>query len=99
MKYIDHYEIEYRRQGGSWEHVGNVYPDYHWQIVRPWYLLGLVRRPKLVSPATAALRAHCRSLDVAFALTDKSGQDQFRIWQWDRCGGRLTRHFLDGHRS
>ncbi len=47
MEYINHFEIESKRPGGRWEHVGNCYPKYQWRIWRPWYLLWL-RKQKII---------------------------------------------------
>jgi hypothetical protein len=92
VTYIDHYEIEYRRQGDDWEHVGDVYPMYQWRIVRPWHFLWLVRRPRIVNNALAtALRARCQATDAALALIGGDARDHYRVWRWDRRGSRLTK--------
>ena len=96
MKYIDHYEIQYRRHGGDWEHVGNVYPHYEWRIARPWFFLGLISRPTIVNSAlAAALRARCQATDAALALIAGDARDHYRIWRWERRGRQLTKH-IDG---
>lgn len=101
MRYIDHYEIEYKRRGGDWEHVGNVHPGYQWRVVRPWFLLFFFAWPKIVNNATAAaLRARCQATDAALALIGGDARDQYRIWRWECRGRRLTRHIegrFDGH--
>jgi len=99
--YIDHYEIEYKRHGDDWEHIGNVYPGYQWQAVRPWFLPFLFARPTIVNNVTAAaLRARCQATDAALALIGGDARDHCRIWRWERRGRRLTRHIegrFDGH--
>lgn len=93
MKYIDHYEIEYRRHGGEWELVGNVYPGYQWRSTRPWFFLGLICWPRIVNnAAVAALRARCQATDVALALSAGDMRDHCRIWRWERKGRSLTKH-------
>jgi len=100
VKYIDHYEIQYRRHGGGWECVANVYPRYEWRTVRPWFFFGLISWPKMVNAAAAALRAYCQATDVALALIGGDARDRYRIWRWERRGRRLTKQIdgqLDGH--
>ena len=69
VKYVDRYEIEYRRDDGPWERVAEVYPKYRWRTVRVWLLLGLICRAKIVNNAeAAALRARCEATEIALGL-------------------------------
>ncbi len=92
MKYIDRYEIEYRRDDGSWEHVAEVYPDYRWRATRIWLLLGLICRAKIVNNAkAAALRARCEAAKIALGLITGDAHEQFRVWEYGHNGLWLTK--------
>jgi hypothetical protein len=101
VKYIDHYEIDYKYHGGKWEPVGSVYPHYQWRIIRPWFFLWLICWPKIVNNAkAAALRARCQATDAALALIGGDKRDHIRIWRWVRKGQKLTKHIdsqFDGY--
>jgi hypothetical protein len=95
MRYIDHYEIEFRSPETKWEHAGNVYPHYEWMIERPWWLLGLVRRPRITNYALAALTAKMHANNAAIMYVTTGPTAYFRIWQWTRRGYRLRKRLLD----
>ena len=87
MKYIDRYEIEYRRDDGPWERVAEAYPQYRWRTVRDWLLLGLICRAKIVNNAgAAALRARCEAAEIALDLIKGDAHEQFRIWEYGHNG-------------
>ncbi len=84
MKYIDRYEIEFRRDAGPWERVAEVYPDYRWRAARIWLLLGLACRAKIVNNAkAAAVRARCEAAKIALGLITGDSREEFRVWE---CG-------------
>jgi hypothetical protein len=93
MTCIDHFEIEAKRPGGAWEHVGNVYPKYVWRVRRPWYFLWLVRRPTILNDATVMatllfIRIRTRALLQCRLLPGEA----VRIVEWRRGRfGRLTK--------
>jgi len=93
MKYVDHYEIEVKRaDAAEWGHVGNVYPQYHWAVARPWYLLGLLCHPRMTTCSLlATLEARHDALGAAITVTGGSPSYHYRIWRWDRRGWRLRR--------
>ena len=92
MKYIDRYEIECRRDGGPWERVAEVYPQYRWRTVRIWLLLGLTCRAKIVNNAgAAAVRARCEAAEIALGLIKGDAREHFRIWKWHHNGWWLAR--------
>jgi hypothetical protein len=92
VKYIDHYEIEYRPDDGPWQRVAEVYPKYRWRLVRLWLLLGLSYRAKIVNNAeAAALRARCEAAEIALGLIKGDAHEQFRIWKWHHNGWWLTK--------
>ena len=96
MRYTDSYEIEFKTPGGEWESVGHVYPHYVWTIVRPWYFLGLIRRPRIVNAAAVeALQARHTAVMAATAFCLTGPRTYYRIWRWERRGWRLRRT-LDG---
>jgi hypothetical protein len=85
---IDHYEIESRRPGAGWEHVGNKYPDYKWKICRPWYYLGLIRCPRIINREAALKQAGCDLISqlahpLAEAWNDGT-KEHIRITLWCR---------------
>lgn len=86
---IDHYEIQSHRPGGEWEHVGNKYPDYKWEVRRPWYFLGLIRCPRITNREAALKQAACDLVGLlAESWTDKDGEC-VRIILW--CRGLFGR--------
>ena len=92
MKYTDHYEVEYRTGDGPWQPVATIYPNYRWRTGRPWFLLGLVCRAKIVNNAeAAALRALCDATDIAVGLIKGDAREHVRIWQYRHNGWRLTK--------
>ena len=96
MKYIDRYEIEYRRGDGPWERVAEVYPTYRWRTVRIWLLLGLICQAKIVNNAgAAALRARSEATEIALGLIKGDAREHFRIWEWHHNGWWLTKE-IDG---
>lgn len=96
MRYVDRYEIEYRRDDGPWERVAEVYPKYRWRTVRLWLLLGLICRAEIVNNAqAAALRARCEAAEIALGLIKGDPREQFRIWKWHHNGWWLAKE-LDG---
>lgn len=89
---IDHYEIESRRPGAGWEHVGNVYPDYNWTVGRPWYLLWLVRRPRVTNPRDALKAVSLQLTDMVVKLLKLENGERTRIFIWHRSWfGRLSK--------
>ena len=101
MKYIDHYEIEYRREDGPWERVAEVYPNYQWRTGRLWLFFGLVCRAKIVNNAeAAALRARCEAAAIALGLIKGDIRERFRIWEFGHNGWWLTKEIdaeFNGH--
>ena len=92
MKYIDHYAIEYRSEGGPWQRVAEVYPNYRWRAYRPWFFLGLICRAKIVNNAeAAALRARCEAADIALGLIKGDAREHFRIWERGHNGWWRTK--------
>jgi hypothetical protein len=85
VSYIDHYEIETKRPGCDWEHVGNVYPKYKWTIHRPRYFLGFVRVPVIANDAQH--QAHVALAYVEGSLVRMRGTvktEGMRVWVWRR---------------
>jgi len=83
MEYIDHFEIESRRPGERWEHVGNCYPEYQWRIWRPWYFLWLRRRIAILNERvawTSLFEKLCREIPK-----------DSRIVIWYREGNKVVR--------
>ena len=96
MRYTDSYEIEFKPPGGEWESVGHVYPHYIWKIVRPWYFLGLVCRPRIVNDAgLEALLAHRTAVLAATQFCLAGPKTDYRIWRWERRGWKLRRALED----
>jgi hypothetical protein len=95
MRYIDHYEIEFRSPDTKWQHAGNVYPRYEWAIERPRWLLGLVCRPRITNYLLAALTAKMHANNAAIMYVTTGATAYFRIWEWRRRGYRLRKHLLD----
>jgi hypothetical protein len=95
MRYVDHYEIEERHSHGEWVHVGNLYPRYEWRITRPWYLLGLVRRPVIVNDKSHA--AHVARAYASGALARLHAEHPgvcVRVWEWHRGWFGILTHRL-----
>jgi hypothetical protein len=90
--YVDSYEIELRSPLGEWESVGHIYPRYVWHVVRPWYLLWLVRRPRIINHALreAMLAAH-RAMNAALRSALLGSPVDYRIWRWERRGWKVRR--------
>ena len=94
--YVDSFEIEFKSPEGDWFYAGRVYPHYIWRIVRPWYFLGLVRRPRIVNDAEWAAIQAWHTADIA-AVSFVHGRPadygpiSCRIWRWERRGWKLRR--------
>ncbi len=99
MSYVDHYEVQAQERDGAWEHVGNVYPPYVWAVRRPWYFLGLIRRPMIVGDATLLADLTFLNLVGSIALMCLvTPGEAVRIieWQrawWGRCRSRVVQYF------
>ena len=91
MRYVNHYEIEVTIDR-RWTFIGNLFPKYEWKIVRPWYFLGLVPRPRLVDPINPALIARLDAIAAAgeFAYAVKP-HTPARIWRVERRGRWLVK--------
>lgn len=83
MAYLNHFEIESKRPGEEWKHVGNIYPDYKWKIHRPWYFLWLVRQPCIINIGSAGIEAVKRLSKVVHGDMPKT-KERIRIVVWDR---------------
>lgn len=86
MAYLNHFEIESKRPGEDWEHVGNIYPDYKWKIHRPWYFLWLVRRPRIINIGSAGIEAINRTMQVSKTVYDYTPEtrERIRVIIWNR---------------
>lgn len=92
MRYVDSFEIEFKSPEGQWESVGHVYPHYVWRIVRPWYFLGLVRRPRIVNDAEWAAIMAWHTADIAaVSFCRDCGPMSCRIWRWEQKGWKLRK--------
>lgn len=94
--YIDHYEIQAQGRDGTWDHIGNVYPNYDWAVRRPWYFLGLIRRPVIVGNTTMAADMTFLNLVSSIALMCLvTPGEAVRIVEWQRGWlGRLHSHVV-----
>lgn len=88
--YIDHFEIESKRPGEMWVHVGNIYPKYKWNLWRPWYLLWLVQRPVITNSIDAFIEVMKRVTDMVEALPESKERMHLVVWTRRRFRG-LTR--------
>lgn len=94
MTYTDYVEIEFKIDG-EWTHGGNVYPDYEWKIVRPWYLFGH-RVPRIVNHReTMEFLARIHAMYAAYEIAyNPAGYIPCRLQLWTRRGRRLTKALL-----
>jgi len=92
---IDHYEIQSRRPGLGWDHVGNIYPAYKWVIRRPWYYLWLIRCPRIVNTREALIQTASTLAEMIvkqMQQDDIINHEEIRIILWCRSRfGRLWR--------
>lgn len=85
--YIDHFEIESKRPGEAWRHVGNIYPDYKWEFRRLW----LARRLVIIGYSIDAfIEAMERVTDMLERLPKSNERTRLVIWSRRRFLG-LTR--------
>lgn len=88
--YIDHFEIESKRPGEGWQHIGNIYPEYEWDLRRLWYLLWLVRRPVITNSIDAFIEVMKRVTDMMETLPESKERTRLVVWTRRRFRG-LTR--------
>ena len=91
--YINHFEIESKRPGEGWQHVGNIYPKYEWELRRPWYFFRLVWRPVITNSIDAFMEVMKRvtdTLEALEALPESKERTRLVVWTRRRFFG-LTR--------
>jgi len=84
MIYLDRYELQSKRPGCDWEHVGSVYPNYKWVCKRAWYFLWLVHQPRILNETEARQLALANVVCKILNLP-KTGE-RTRIIAWMREG-------------
>ena len=101
VKYIDHYEVEYRTQRRPMGACRRGLPELSVADWPPWLFFGLVCRAKIVNNAeAAALRARCEAAAIALGLIKGDAQERFRIWEFGHNGWWLTKEIdaeFNGH--